>query len=60
MKKVILILSLILSTGLAYSQYGGSYKAGSGFDPSKLTFGGNNEFTIRELYSCGYFSSGWL
>ncbi len=53
MKKVILILSLILSTGLAYSQYGGSYKSSSGFDPSKLTFGGNMNLQFGNYTTVG-------
>lgn len=56
MKKLILILSFILSTGLAYSQYGtygGGYKSGSGFDPSKLTIGGNFNLQFGDYTAVG-------
>jgi hypothetical protein len=54
MKKSILILSLLLSTGFAYPQYGmygGGYK--SGFDPSRFTIGGNFNLQFGDYTAIG-------
>lgn len=51
-----LILSFILSTGFIYSQNYGShkaYKSNSGFDISKLTFGGNLNLQFGDYTSVG-------
>ncbi|MDR2950549.1 MAG: hypothetical protein ACK5M0_03800 [Bacteroidales bacterium] len=48
MKKLILFLSFILTTGFAYSQYGYS-----GFNPSRLTFGGNLNLQFGDYTAIG-------
>lgn len=56
MKKLILMLSFIVSLGIgtAYSQYyGGGYGSNSGFDASRLTYGGSVSMQFGDYTSVG-------
>lgn len=56
MKKLILLLSFILCMGVgtAYSQYyGGGNNSGSGFDPSRLTYGGSFSMQFGDYTAIG-------